>query len=139
MIRKLHFPYRILFSEFVLGSAGCTIYSTSTLNYCQILSNEQNVYLHILIYAFNDKLWCFYDGIEKIQKSNLPCLPNFCHHFPKSNSLCKVIAGISLNAIVEQMGLIMDREGQNLKLEGIWSIWWRYRLVYSRKFKWYYI
>ena len=116
MIRKLRFPDRILFGEFVLGSAGCTIYSTSTLNHYQILSNQQNIYLNILIYTFKDKLWCFNDGIEKIQKLNLPRLLHFCQNFLESIFLCDVIAGVSLNAIDTKIGLLIDKGGQKLIL-----------------------
>ena len=117
MIRKLRFLDRILFGEFVLGSAGCTIYSTSTSNHYQLLSNQENIYLNILIYTFKDKLWSFNDGIEKIQKLNLPRLiPHFCQHFLKSISLCNMIAGISLNAIDTKIGLIIDKGGQKLIL-----------------------
>ena len=116
MIRKLRFPDRILFGEFVLGSAGCTIYSTSTSNHYQLLSNQQNIYLNILINTFKDKLWCFNDGIEKNKKLGLPSLPHFCKNFLKSISLCNVTAGISLNAIDTKIGLMTDKGGQNLIL-----------------------
>ena len=139
MIRKLRFPDRILFGEIVLRSAGCTIYSISTSNHYQILSNQQNIHLYILIYSFIYKLWCFNDGIEKIQKLNLPRSLNFCQNFLKSIFLCNVIAEISPNAIDTKISVIMDGGGQNLILYGLWTIWAGYILVYLRKIEGYYV